>query len=92
VSEVRALRSAVFEPSWSDTTQGGSSSQRTGENDASNGAGKLTCGTGTIGFHVPEFLDDAVTDLIPAEAAHRPQIVLALNNRQPRDAMIEHRS
>ena len=54
-------------------------------------AGKLICREGSANFRVPEFLDDALTDLISSQAAHGSRIVFSLDHRQPGDAMIEHR-
>src|SRR6266404_1598052 len=39
---------------------------------------------------MPEFFDHAVANLISSEAAHGPRIILAPDNWQPGDAVIEH--
>jgi hypothetical protein len=41
---------------------------------------------------VGDFLDHAVADPFSSKTSHRPEIIFALNNREPRDAVIEHGS
>ena len=43
-----------------------------------------------IRLRVPDSLDHSVEDFFPPEITDGPGIVLALDNRQPRDAVIEH--